>query len=116
MKVFAARRVLIHGIFMPVHPCPVAVLNVVLLHTFQSGGRLGGSLWGRPEAERAEDVDAAHDEGGKDSWLDIARDIASRIETPGITWNLKPEKTHLKFRKVCEHLRMHGAHYLRALA
>jgi hypothetical protein len=25
---------------------------------------------------------------------------ASRIETPGITWNLKPQRTNLKLRKV----------------
>jgi hypothetical protein len=32
--------------------------------------------------------------------VEVAKDVLSRIETPGITWNLKPERTHLKFRKV----------------
>lgn len=59
--------------------------------------------------EQAENSDATHDDGGKDSWIDIARDIASRIETPGITWNLKPQKTYLKFRKVVKNLSVHGA-------
>ena len=36
----------------------------------------------------------------KGSWLEAAKDLASRVHTPGITWNLKPQRTHLKLRKI----------------
>ena len=62
----------------------------------RSGGRLAGSVWGRKK-EGAE-FDATREE--KESWLEAAKDLASRVHTPGITWNLKPQRTHLKLRKI----------------
>ena len=48
----------------------------------QSGGRLGGSLWGRRQTSAVEsEFDANQKEGGdKDTWIDVAKDFASRIE------------------------------------
>ena len=78
----------------------------------KSGGRLGGTSWfrgpkrqpsgGFPVPAAGNEAQAGFDatREDKESWVSIAKDVVSRLETPGITWNLKPERTHLKFRKI----------------
>ncbi|EKX39286.1 hypothetical protein GUITHDRAFT_143685 [Guillardia theta CCMP2712] len=67
---------------------------------FNGAWGIGGKTREIPPASVTPEIE--HDVHGKDEdhrWYDTVRDVFSRIETPGITWNLKPKRTILKIRK-----------------